>query len=475
MTIREMEEQSGLTRANIRFYEAEGLLCPSRQENGYRDYSQADLQILLKIRLLRSLRVPIETIKALEAGKLELADVLRNQLKDLQREEQELSHARAVCTRICDDGARFDTLDAAQYLAAQDALLQKPVPDADAIELVRAPWRRFFARDLDLILYGVIWTMVLGLCKVNIAARDAGYQLLDSVVTVLLMLAIEPFLLSRFGTTIGKWVFGLGVTDLDGGRLSYRAAFERLKLVIWRGCGLFLPIYRLVRLWKSYRACSAGENLEWDWEYDAVVTLRRGKTLRAVLGVTAILAAALGLTSLAIGYAELPRHRGDVSVAEFCENYNQLAHFYRLDNGYELNAQGEWVNAESDGLVISMYETPRPEFVFSEQNGHMTGLSFAVSQENGAPVQSCYNNEILLCVLAFTRAQPGGGLNSKEVKRGLQQMEDAGLTNFCLEICGVTVQREIQSSGYDTAASMHALLAQENAQTYYAISFSMQK
>ena len=43
MTIREIEALSGMTRANIRFYESEGLLTPSRAENGYRDYSQSDL------------------------------------------------------------------------------------------------------------------------------------------------------------------------------------------------------------------------------------------------------------------------------------------------------------------------------------------------------------------------------------------------------------------------------------------------
>ena len=39
MTSKEMEARSGVLRANIRYYEAEGLLCPRREKNGYRDYS----------------------------------------------------------------------------------------------------------------------------------------------------------------------------------------------------------------------------------------------------------------------------------------------------------------------------------------------------------------------------------------------------------------------------------------------------
>ena len=41
MTIKDVEERTGLARSNIRFYEKEKLIEPSRNEsNGYRDYSE---------------------------------------------------------------------------------------------------------------------------------------------------------------------------------------------------------------------------------------------------------------------------------------------------------------------------------------------------------------------------------------------------------------------------------------------------
>ena len=49
MTIREIEALSGMTRANIRFYESEGLLTPNRMENGYRDYTRSDFDTLHKM------------------------------------------------------------------------------------------------------------------------------------------------------------------------------------------------------------------------------------------------------------------------------------------------------------------------------------------------------------------------------------------------------------------------------------------
>ena len=48
MTIKEIETLSGLPRANIRYYESEGLISPKRAENGYREYSQADVNVLLR-------------------------------------------------------------------------------------------------------------------------------------------------------------------------------------------------------------------------------------------------------------------------------------------------------------------------------------------------------------------------------------------------------------------------------------------
>ena len=65
MTIKEMEELSGIPRANIRFYEKEGLIAPQRNANGYRNYSEEDLNTLKRIRLLRMVHISLEDIKAL--------------------------------------------------------------------------------------------------------------------------------------------------------------------------------------------------------------------------------------------------------------------------------------------------------------------------------------------------------------------------------------------------------------------------
>ena len=63
MTVKEVEQLTGMTRANIRYYEMEGLMVPKRNANGHREYSENDVEELNKIKLLRMLYISIEEIK----------------------------------------------------------------------------------------------------------------------------------------------------------------------------------------------------------------------------------------------------------------------------------------------------------------------------------------------------------------------------------------------------------------------------
>ena len=70
MKINEVEAAVGVTKKNIRFYEEEGLITPSREPgNGYRSYSQADVERLRRIKLLRKLDVPLAEIREMLEGR----------------------------------------------------------------------------------------------------------------------------------------------------------------------------------------------------------------------------------------------------------------------------------------------------------------------------------------------------------------------------------------------------------------------
>lgn len=255
MTIKEIEHLTGMARANIRYYESEGMICPQRRENGYRVYSEEDAAALMKIKLLRSLGISIEDLKALQSGAQTMDTALRQSL-DRQKEKQiRAGRAIEITQRMLAEGVDYGMLNADDYLQQLEG---ESVPEKDAVQPLNLPWRRFFARDLDFML-----------CSgaASVLCHDFMYeQIMVLIASFALLLLLEPLMLHLFGTTPGKWIFGIAVTDLEEQRLSYGAALERTWTVIWEGEALRIPVILYYFLYKNYRTCENGEKLPWEWD-----------------------------------------------------------------------------------------------------------------------------------------------------------------------------------------------------------------
>lgn len=123
MRINEVEQAIGITKKNIRFYEQEGLLCPSRNlSNGYRDYSEEDLETLRQIKLLRKLDIPLEEIRRLRSGDLTLEDCLRRHLIVLDRKQKNLEANAKFCHRLLMENAELNTLRLQELLTEMEHL-----------------------------------------------------------------------------------------------------------------------------------------------------------------------------------------------------------------------------------------------------------------------------------------------------------------------------------------------------------------
>ena len=123
MKINEVEALVGITKKNIRFYEAEGLLTPRRNsENGYRDYGEEEVETLRRIKLLRKLGVPLEEIRQMQTGVHTVGDGMRRHLVTLERERQNLADAARVCEELTDCQERLDALDAQGLLDRMDRM-----------------------------------------------------------------------------------------------------------------------------------------------------------------------------------------------------------------------------------------------------------------------------------------------------------------------------------------------------------------
>lgn len=117
MKINEVEQQVGITKKNIRFYEQQGLLSPKRNlENGYRDYSKEDVTELKKIKMLRKLSLPIEEIRQIQKGDLLLADALQRQAILLEREKASLEESTRLCRLLSEEVCPYAAFSPDQYL-----------------------------------------------------------------------------------------------------------------------------------------------------------------------------------------------------------------------------------------------------------------------------------------------------------------------------------------------------------------------
>lgn len=100
-SIKEAEAESGISKQNIRYYEKMGLLCPNRDgENGYRKYSAQDIRRLKLIYLFRKLDMPLEEIKNLLEGTVDLQTALALQKDRLKAEQEKIEGAILFCDQI---------------------------------------------------------------------------------------------------------------------------------------------------------------------------------------------------------------------------------------------------------------------------------------------------------------------------------------------------------------------------------------
>ena len=403
MTIGDLEARSGMSRANIRYYEQEGLLCPARLDNGYRDYSGEDLETLLRIKLLRQLDFSLEEIRQLQRGELDFSAAMDRRSAQLSRDRDQLDTARQVCLDMGREVRAFQELRAEEYLRRLSGVRPlSPVPQQDLQE--PHPWRRFFARSLDLALAGLALLLVQSLV-LHSPIRDGtaasiGRTLLSWGIAVL----TEPLFLHFLGTTPGKWIWGIRVERNGGGRLTWWEACRRTFRVFVAGEGMTIPLVSTVCNVVSYWKYTRGKDLY--WEEDSVLRFReRGWFSPA--GYVAGEAAVIACTVLLALNTLMPPNRGDLTVAEFAENYNACIDAWET-SGPALESDGTWkVQPEDPTHIVLFGPPPFPNFTYEVESGALRSVSCTLVLEDQQEVFTLSVSDLKAAALSFAAARPG--------------------------------------------------------------------
>ncbi len=476
MKIREIEVKTGMDRTNIRFYEREGLISPVRLDNGYREFSDEDLEMLLRIKLLRSIHVPLDQIRGLMEGEISLPNLLEEQISVLEGEKEDVNYAQEICRVMKKEEVSLRGLHAKKYLDQLDEKAVESKTDyfsvkKDILPQVYSPWRRFLARTVDIGIYSLVFDAVLILLFQMITSRRSFFEtVLVTIAVTILMLLIEPLLLMKFATTPGKAIFGLEVKSPEGNQLSYEEGFRRTLGVIRYGLGFQIPIYNLVRGYKSYKALEEEEILPWDEE--VAYTMKDEKPYRTVLFLGSM-AIFVGLSVLLLQVEALPPNRGELTIEEFVQNYK---HYEKLigaeSDEYELNRFGEWISTRNDrGTYVDLSYFEKPTFRFELSDQKIQSISFALSIYNKKVPIASNNVEMLLTYLSLIGAQKKMDLFSQPIDETIFTVISSGFEGFKSSQYGVDVEAEITYEGYEVMGGM--LFPDDDvAQHSYLLSFS---
>ena len=406
MTIAELEARSGMTRANIRFYEAEGFIRPERRENGYRDYSEAELEQLLRLKLLRALGLPLAEIRELQRGELGLSAALERHMGRLAQERRQLQRAETVCRDIFRSGESFESLDVDRWLGELRAGMD--LPEEDAEPKLICPWRRFFARSLDFALCEqLLLTPIMLIFRPNVDFSGFGFNFALTVGGIMLMLLLEPLCLHLFGTTPGKRLLGLYVERPDGGRLSYGEAARRTFDVLTYGLGFYVPILSLVLCILSWHKHKEGRPLRWEEGSELRLHRKHLGLLTAGFVALAVFAGFLGFVNEEL--SQMPKNRGDISAAEFCENYNGLAHMDGYLRSYISLTPGGWERTSMNPtrLEVQGYEA---EYSFYETGGVLERLELRLENIPGRTGLIFSTQELELALRSSVWGREGSGV-----------------------------------------------------------------
>jgi len=203
-----------------------------------------------------------------------------------------------ICPKCGADVSQLDEDNDEKPLSAEASKKQNK-PDYP----IYHPWRRFFARMVDISFFGKIPFLGILYLALVILPRQTGAAMLsiftfvpffEVMLLCLLWIPIEALLLNKFGTTPGKWLFGINISPASGVHLSYSLAIDRTARVMSQGVGMGFPFLTVITSILGYRRLTDTGTTLWDAATHCKVQHKDWNTLRYVICfISAILTIAL--------------------------------------------------------------------------------------------------------------------------------------------------------------------------------------
>lgn len=166
------------------------------------------------------------------------------------------------------------------------------------LESPPTPWRRYAARILDLSFFGYLGFLLIALAYYSVAPYSADQFfgmfehpsaiIIDIMLTIFIGSLLTGAVIGISGFSLGKFIFGIIVTDSNGSKIGLLEGVQRDLKVFIRGLGLGIPIVNLFTLYAAHKRLSNDNVTSWDEEKQFRVFHRpsgMGQYLLNVIGI----------------------------------------------------------------------------------------------------------------------------------------------------------------------------------------------
>ena len=183
MKTHELEKELGISKHTIFYYEKEGIITPQRDDNGYRSYSQDDLQKLNMVKFLRNLNISIDDVKAILNNELDFKECLEINQIHLEKQIKSLEEVQENI----------------------EMYVRKDLPMLPALQQIQREIKNYkfgYQKTTDTVSLGRKLTKKL-------AIRKFLYKLIPTFLIILFFSAVieESFLIRILSVTIISFIF----------------------------------------------------------------------------------------------------------------------------------------------------------------------------------------------------------------------------------------------------------------------------
>lgn len=162
----------------------------------------------------------------------------------------------------------FDNMEIKQV--GDEAILDNQIIDFKCECEEVHPWLRFWARKIDYSVFSYIIFLIIPLLPKEVARKLFPIRGVIGL-TPIIWIFIESLLISKTGTTLGKWLFSIKIKKNTDKLLSYKDSFYRSSLVWVVGLGLGVRFVQVVTQIIAYiKLVDEGKSV-WDKKVDSKI------------------------------------------------------------------------------------------------------------------------------------------------------------------------------------------------------------